>query len=1244
MSDTSKNISVKWTEPQRMAIEIVDRSLLISAAAGSGKTAVLAERCAHLICDVDPPVDVDRLLVVTFTDAAATEMRQRIQRAVRRRRDLKDTPRLARQAALLDHANISTLHGFCSRLLRKHFQLLGLDPDFTILDGDEAMLLRGEIARDIFARRYDSDSASVFQNFIDAYGNGDDERLISRVIKTHEMLASVVDPAGWRAAARSRIASGIDQPLEASPLGQELIRLVRRKLAWLRDQTERAGKEIKSIGGFDAYVDILREHWMMLKSWEKTLADHGLAALSEEHRLLELDKLPSFKATVPNKDLAKSLIDAVREELGKKGQLYQLLRFTADQWQEGLARIQPHAGIFLDLIEEFGDRYTEAKRAQRVVDFSDLERLTLQVLCEAATAPAVSPSALARSYHDTFSHVLVDEYQDINEVQDAILKLISRESRAGEAGIVTNLFCVGDVKQSIYRFRLADSSIFLDRQTRFGPSQKSAAGKLISLPHNFRSREPLLESINALFKRLMTPDAAEFAYDTSHELRAGQTFPTADGTSHFVGSPIELHLLPKEIDTTAIDSDDAEDLERSEREAKFVAAKIRGIMGLDGSPRMQIADRDPDDGSLRYRPVRFGDIVILLRTMRHKADDFAGILRATGVPVHSESGTGYFQSLEIRDMLSLLQLLDNQRQDIPMAAVLRSPIGALPEPEDSLARIRMAYRGREIPVPFHQAVVLYAQEKSDELAARLRDILHRIDHWRELAHQRPLAEVIWTIYEQTGYLAFCAGLPDGPQRTANLLDLHERAQQFGTFRRQGIGRFMKFLKNLEDESDLGQPSVASAADDVVRVMSIHRSKGLEFPIVIVPDLGKAINFDDCRGMILADRQALLGLHVVDETLGVHYPSLASVLVEDRLHRAAVAEELRVLYVATTRAKEHLILVGTCDPKSIERWRSRWANHKDALPADVVLAATSPLDWLGPVAASTAGEKFGVQLIAHDEEEVAAWMKSDPAIKRSDDFFESLAALAPLPGPAMPDAGADRIIARLAAGYAHQPFTQLPAATSVGEWTKHGKSAPLGYELLDRDRSTTFESTLPTPRFLQVEGKPLATDTGQATHLALQYLDFSDACDDAGIDAQLRRMIDRRFVSLQQAKLVDRAALVWVAGSEVGQLLREHAKTLRRELAVTYSTSPAEFDPRADSADPLDRVMVRGRIDVLVPHADGLTLIDYKTDRVTEATLHERAEFYRPQMLAYATAIEAISRQKVAASLLVFLTPRQIVRV
>jgi ATP-dependent helicase/nuclease subunit A len=1214
----------QWTPAQDEAIHTNSTSLLVSAAAGSGKTSVLAERCVHLLCDANPSCEVSELLVVTFTEAAAAEMKARIARSLSDRHRQSPSDATAKHLAMLDRASISTLHGFCARVLRQNFHLMGLDPEFRILDADEASLLKLDIARDLFDERYDDENGGDFRNMIDCYAEGQDDRLIRQVIRAYDTLCSVVDPAGWLHHARHRIEQAIDLPMEKSELGQAYARIIRSELNSLLRECAAAANAIKQLKRFEMYVAHLRELWTVLKHWLSVLDSHGLDALAEESSTVELPALPRVASSIEGKDLAKSLVDSVREAM-KTGSWRKNLLFTTDEWKQGLSLTLPHVDVFLSLVADFSEKFTQAKNEEGLVDFADLELLTLRSLKLEGVDP-IAPSPLARSFHHQFQHVLVDEYQDINEVQDAILSLVSRECLKGGGNLPANLFCVGDVKQSIYRFRLAEAAQFLHRRDSY--SQPNSHGKVIDLQTNFRSRAPLVEAINGIFSRLMTKDAADLDYDDSQKLTPGQTFPEIENGFH--GSPIELHLLPKDATGSAESEDEEADLDRTQREAVLLGHRILEMLGRTGKPAMQIADRS--GSSVTSRPLRFGDIVLLLRSMRFKADPFAATLRQMGVPVHAESVTGYFEATEVNDVLSLLHVLDNQQQDIHLAALLRSPIANLPNPETSLAKIRIAYSG-EPAVPFHLAVQKYAQEQTDELATFLRQFSTQLQTWRQDIRQQPIADMLWKIYDQTGYLGYVAGLPNGQQRQANLIELHDRARQFGTFQRQGLARFLTFLEKLKAETDLGQASIASEAEDVVRIMSIHRSKGQEFPVVLLPDLGKAINLQDCRGTILLDRAAGLGLSVIDDIRQIRYPSLASTVVAQRLKQQAMAEELRVLYVAMTRAKEHLILAGTVTEKQIEKWK-QWANHKGPIPAETVLAARSPVDWIGPVTAAIP-DQFDVQ--AHTLETLSQWFADQPAANQLTPAQAQLANLQPLDPPPPMTAEATAIIEQLSDRYAHKSTLDLAAAASVTSLVK-GKNAVA--ETRSSLPSKSLDRVLSQPTFLAGRLPPDAADIGTATHAVLEHFDYTDASGPDAVPRQLARLVQTRRLTAEQSAIVDIPAIEWFLSSDLGKLIQENAAALQRELPVNYANG-AEA---TESTDPCDLQMIRGRIDLMLPRGDGWMIVDYKTDRVTDAALEQRAEIYAGQLNQYRDAIRKITGKPVVESALVFLHPREIRKV
>ena len=1240
--------SPRWTADQRRAIEAGAGSLLVSAAAGSGKTSVLAARCAHLVCDAPSPLrcGVGQLLVVTFTEAAAAEMKARIERALRGRlaQGDDDDGRLRTQVALVEHASISTLHAFCLRLIRQHFPRLRIDPGFRVLDGDEAVLLRLDVARDLFLDRYEAEDGA-FRDFVDAYGSGDDESLMHLVKETHEMLESLVEPAGWMERSRRRIAEGAQRPLAQSELGQEYLSGLRERLAALREECAAAIDAIPATT-FPRYVTYAQVLAATAAHWELLLERDGLEALAAEVRGFKAERLPSYGKDLDGKEAAQAVVNRLRDRFSK-GPLADSLLFTAQEWREGLQAVRPHGEVFLDLVAEFGKRYRAEKDRLRAVDFSDLERFALELLRE-PEKPGLVPSPVARACHNQFRHVLVDEYQDINEVQDAILHLVSRECIAGTRGEhrPANLFCVGDVKQSIYRFRLAEPTRFLAREARFRDGNDDA-GAVIDLQANFRSRAPLLATINNVFARLMTRAAADIEYDESHELRPGADYPPAETPGQFHGAPIELHLLPDKFPDAGMEEGEgnAPELEtdRARREATVVAATIRKLLGETGGPRMEVTERGPD-GAMVARPIELRDIVVLLRSLKFQAEHYADVLRRHGIPVHNTAGSGFFESMEVRDVFSLLRVLNNQRQDVPMAAVLRSPLAGLPRPEDALAMIRLAYPapadGNGLRVAFHEAVGRYAAEHDDELAAKLRDFLADLARWRVVAHQRPVADLLWQVYEETGFMAFCNGLENGTQRCANLVLLHEKARQFGTFSRQGLYRFMKFLENLAAQTDPGQAADAAETDNVVRIMSVHKSKGLEFPVVIAPDIGKRINLRDAQGVILADRQAGLGLQVADEVRRVRYPSLAHALVQARLRQQSLAEELRVLYVAMTRAKEHLVLIGSCREKDPDTWTARYRGHAGALPTDTILGATTMLDWLGPVAAAIAGTgRESIELHRHSAEALAAMAGGEAARRRGPGTPAPLVKLEPLePAPPM-HAEAGAVIERLGAAYRYAAFAGIEAAraaTAVESEIPNLKSQIS--DLKSQIPDSRSQPSLSLPRFLGEAGIATAADRGAVTHLLLQHLDFSRPCTGDDLGEQIDALVTGRHVTAAQAAAIDRAGIEWLMGTDVGQLLRRHAKGVRREVEFAYAMDAARFGGPA-SEDPEDRVMVRGRVDVLIPVPGGLVLIDYKTGNAARA-----AELHGPQVALYREAVERITQQAVVAAQLVFLTARVVVAV
>lgn len=1223
---------VNWTPAQRAGIETTGVNLLVSAAAGSGKTAVLAERCAHLICHPESPCDVDELLVVTFTEAAAGQMKSRIGAALQKRAEAEpENARLQSQLAQIDRAQVSTLHGFCSRLLRQHFHLVGLDPAFVILDGEEAKLLRSEVVRQLFAERYETDESGVFQKLIDVYADGDDELLQDRVLRTHELLCSVTEPAGWLSTARSRLREAVERPLRDSTLGRELAAVVRARLDGLNRRCEESVASLQRLDGLAKVAAYLASLGAVVKEWSDRFGDGDFDALARGVSALDVGRKPPVPKDHPHKAAADAAIEAVRTEMGEKGELYALCRFSAQEWRDGVRSMQPFAEVFLDLVVEFRQRYAAAKARTRGIDFADLERFTLEVLGKASGDGAWTPSPVAEALHRRIVYVLVDEYQDINAVQDEILRLVSRESRGAataDGALPPNLFCVGDVKQSIYGFRLAEPERFLGRYHRY--REDRSAGQVIDLQQNFRSRPPLLDSINALFERLMTREAADIDYDEKQRLVPGATFPPADGGEIcFKGSPIELHVLPRDLASGDEGGDDAAaaDLDRTEREALLIAHRIQQLTGKAGGPPTYVKG-DADKGEPALRPIEYRDVVILLRSTVYKAEQIAEVLRRFDIPVYRDSGSGYFNTPEVRDLLSLLHLLDNAKQDIPLAAVLRSPLSGLSYVEDKLARVRLAYPRGEQDLPFHEAVYRYTAERDDDLAKDLSRFVASLDRWRSLSRRRPLPEVIWTVLEETGYLAFCAGLDNGPQRCANLMHLHDRAKQFGSTAGRGLYRFLRSLDRLREEADLGSPSVLGEGENVVRVMSVHKSKGLEFPVVFLPDLGKRFNLQDCGGRVLLDRTRYLGMAAIDEAKQVRYPSLASVLVRQRLRQQMMAEELRVLYVALTRAKEHLILIGTCDEKSVDQWRTFWGGHRGRFPADAVLGASTPLEWVGPAAVSLDGEgQAAFELIPHTAAEVGAWGVTATRKVELTPWQCARAALQPLDPPPAAEPTAQEAIARLGYRYPFEAFTHLRAAVAATDLAKSRSVVPSAISRVNH--------LLPLPRCVSGHVAMTASERGTATHLVLQHLDFRNGTGE-GLRHQIAQMESRRLILAAQVAAVDIEAVEWLVRSDLGQMIAAaEPSDLMREVPFAVALSDG------GKWEGLDQPMLRGRIDLLIRRGKQCVIVDYKTDQVTGADLSERSALYGKQVEIYRRAVRQLTGYEIGTVYLAFLSAREL---
>ncbi|GMU33384.1 MAG: helicase-exonuclease AddAB subunit AddA [Planctomycetia bacterium] len=1251
---------IRWTPSQQAALDAMGGSILVSAAAGSGKTAVLAERCARLIADEKRPCGVDRLLVVTFTDAAAAEMRSRIGAALRSR--LERSPshaRLQGQLALLDSAHISTLHSFCRRLLARFFPQADLDPQVPILNPADARLMRQEAVEAVFddyEGKKDAD-AEAFFDFLSAYGGASERLLMKLIQQLDEFLASLPDPQAWIAQANKRMGSSGDAlslfwlewllgelQEELSLQSTLLADYIRMLSDWPSSAT--------------ASADCLREYAAALASWQSSLGTIPDAAKVDDFCLR---LIPDFQFPSPPRkgkkfnDLSEvdkqAFIDAAELVRKIKKDLFETRlkkpfgRFSVTDWGEGIDRTRSNVALLFQLAVDFRARYQAAKAELGVLDFTDLERRALALLADEA-------NGVAARLRDQFEHVLVDEFQDINPVQAEILRLVSRETIAPRPA---NMFTVGDVKQSIYRFRLAEPRLFLDRRAAFlaAAGKPESRGVAIDLADNFRSRPILLDAVNAIFERLMTPELGGIAYDDSAKLRPGRKetdFRPA------VGPPLELHLLEDFASAASDDAHDTEDATEDSGAAELVRIEREAMV---------CAERIKDCIAQGYE---YGDIVILMRSMQARAGLFIRTLVRCGIPVFSDTSGGLFEALEAQDVLSLLAVIDNPLQDIPLAAILRSPLFGTPLNDSELVEIRRSPKASPPGVAFCEAVWTCADSGADAaLRTRLARIRDQIDKWRQRARHRPLAETIWDIYEESGYLAYVSGLRDGLQRRANLIRIHEYARQFGSFRKQGLLRFLQFIDGVRAMGeDLEPGSVMTGPQDVVRVMTIHRSKGLEYPVVIVAELGKRFNLSDCRGSILFDRELGVGMEAVDLKKRIRYESLPHRMVAEAVKRQSLAEELRVLYVAMTRAKERLIAIGTKRLSRIDEWRARLASHIGPLSVADRRSATSALDWVTQALAchpsawadakdNGSDERFFVRV--YDAAEMGRWQLEPPVKADVASRLEKIAAFDKLDFSATAadaDSGAwvKLIERRLTSTYPAQAMTRVPAVAAASVLKRRWNALedaddPAHPWHSSQGAGTKREidaSRLRSPSFRSTEASIDQTQRGTWTHEFLQRVELTQPCDEANLQDQLASIIQAGDLLQVEGDQIDLAALAWFFTTDLGRRIRDSRVIVHREWPFVIGVDPARYDPAARQADRQDVMLVRGIVDCLFDSGDGLEILDYKTDRVTGEGVAQRAAAYAGQLRIYANAVEMTWGRPVHRLHLAFLTARQIVEV
>lgn len=1260
-------MGVKWTPEQESAImspkdsNLGAQTLLVAAAAGSGKTAVLVERIITRLKDMENPLSVQELMVVTFTKAAAAEMSARIGVALAKAMESTDDKalqaRLERQLNLLPSAHISTLHSFCQWVIRSYFYKLDIPPTARIGNEAEMALLKQEVLENLLKEAYEHNTYGIFDLSDFFSDDKSDAGLQDKVLSLYEFAMSQSNPDGWMRHAVEPYKAAQEQDLRDTLWGRAM---------WVDQQAE-----IDRIADRIEQMEPLLESPVGPKKWDKVYQEQ-LAALAQLKGAQtwsdmvdvcrNLDTFTKASFTSLGKALEKGEVDgALADEfksLGAqnkdslKGMKNGLFHIDESVLQQQFKDQYPLIHNLVELTIAFHKAYDEAKKEQDIMDFSDLEHLCLALLVEPGTEDDPQPSEVALELQDTFKEIMVDEYQDTNGVQETIINLISR---------VDNRFYVGDVKQAIYSFRMADSSLFMNKYNTYG-LMNDAVERRIDLAKNFRSHENILTTTNFIFYQIMTQEAAELDYGEKESLIPGRI--VEDAPSDWVGGAVELHLLDTS-DTNRSDESDGDsetvgdEPENNERELDFIIQKIKELHA--SKKHVQNAD-----GS--FRQIQWRDFAVLRRSLAGWGTRAVAAMRQAGIPAVVNERDGYFEAQEIQLLLSLLQIIDNPEQDLPMAAVLHSGLVGLDANE--LGALRLTGDGS-----LWSVMPLYAEQAQDE---RLLQFIAHIERWRTLSRRHGVADLLWDIYETLDYVNYVGAMPNGLVRRANVMALYERAKGFESSGFRGLFRFLRFVESLRDSNqDMAVANVVTEADDVVRLMTIHKSKGLEFPVVFLSGVQKKFNTMDFNSPLLVDKNGGIGLKGYYPDIRVSYPSMPWLYCKSIKSDAMKAEEQRILYVALTRARDKLFLTGYIN-KEIKKEKGVGAHIKhaaltqtQALGADLIKAGNSYLHWLliafarhldggaplrniieleGETNFDLLDRQCQVKVEIHDG---SLYGDLDYKADVDETTINTVRVLGKVNDVALPE----EIVQRFAFTYPNLVAAKTTAKISVSElkrrFAERDAEAVSATDVsmqqkpvisCDITEDTTGENAILDTSIPTISGteladsvfgrKPLAiavadevvtgAQWGTLMHEAMQWLPVKKYTQKSMTDMLDSLQAEGKFSDEERSLLSDRS-LYGFFNSDLGQRLIA-SKRVERELPFSMLFDGNRVYPDVESGE---RLFLQGIIDTVFVEDDQWVLVDYKTDRVKSGD--ELIRRYKIQMDLYKEALERLTNMPVKAS-------------
>ncbi len=1183
---------MEWTKEQKQAINEKNSNILVAAAAGSGKTAVLVERIIKKV--VEEGIDIDKLLVVTFTNAAASEMRERVLDAIYKKIDENpNDEKLLRQITLLNKASICTIDSFCLEVVRNNFyELDNLSPNFRIADTTEIELLKQEVIEDIFEKKYNEENED-FTSLVHTYTSyRDDTPLKDLILKIYNYIQSNPFPEKWlnEKIEMFNIGENLDKDFSVTQWGKILLEEVNDELIDGISSLKVAEKLLYKNSNLEGYLRIVTHDIDMLNTLKNTLNNWDKAY--EINSMLEFIPWRGKRIDSLEKDEAKSIRDTVKENLKSLNNIFVCDSKTANQDIFDMYSILVK---LKNIILEFEEEFSKRKREKNIVDFHDIEHFALKILIKEKNGEFI-PSDIAKKYQEKYEEIAIDEYQDSNLVQEYILNSVS---------IKNNIFMVGDVKQSIYKFRQAMPELFISKYKKYKiKEEKSNKDDLkIQLFKNFRSRENILYFTNLIFQDIMSDYLGDIEYNEDEYLNLGADYPKGENDLNTEIDVIDLKEDEEEIVLEEIEDEDR--IENVELEARFVANKIKELI----ESKFQVWDRREE----KYRDISYKDVVILLRSTSLTAPVYEQELLNLEIPVFSDSSQEYLDSIEIQTIMSLLKIIDNPMQDIPLVCVLRSYIGKFTDNE--LVKIRLTDSYDNFYTCMQKAIL----DVDKKLNEKIQEFFDTLDKWRKEKEYLSLDEFIWKIYSDTGYYNYVGLMPNGNLRQANLKMLFQKAKEYESANFKGLYNFINFIDKLKLSSgDMGSAKLISENDDVVRIMSIHKSKGLEFPVVFLSNTGKQFNLNDLKEDVLLHQEMGIGAKYIDYDKQIKYNTLSKLAVGNKILLETLSEEMRVLYVALTRAKEKLFMTGVTrdfkkDLEKIDSKIERYSKQNGKINPIVIKKCKKYLDWI---------------LLVYQYEKKLCSNKVNLNIYKKKDLLKSLKkinneeidVLGELESKTVKKEELNEINNILNYKYPNKLGTIIPTKTSVTAL----KNLETNRKISNMN-NLNKEVTLPKPKFLKNKEEIITSAMkGTLVHLCMQKLDEREIYNLQKVNELIEELETKKIITTKEKEAINPNKILEFTKSKIWKDLKT-AKEVEREKPF-YINVPAKKIYKQETNE---NILVQGIIDLYyIDKDDNLNLVDYKTDYVEVENEQKLVEKYKKQLDLYKEALEETYKKKV----------------